>query len=89
MYASVLVVLLDINVDLSHASKSRILAAAWGRRDHILAEHLLSLKKTFQLPEVVRAIRILDTPRKIRQLEKKYQKTKSKKKANLDQKSMN
>ena len=81
MYSSVLVVLLDINVDLSHASKSRILAAAWGRRDHILAEHLLSLKKTFQLPEVVRAIRILDTPRKIRQLEKKYQKTKSKKKS--------
>jgi hypothetical protein len=54
LYSSVLIVMLDINIDLSHATKSRVLAAAWGRRDYTLSEHLLSLKKLFQLPEIVR-----------------------------------
>lgn len=73
LYTSVLIVLLDIGVDFSHGTKSKVLASAWARRDYQLSNYLLGLK-IFLLPEVLRALKILDTPRKIRQIENKIKK---------------
>lgn len=74
VYCPVLLQLLHQGVDLGSTTKSRILAAAWARRDYALAKHCLYLKgDVFGLPEVLKAVRILDAPRRMRALEKKLQ----------------
>lgn len=78
LYVSVLISLLHVDVQLSHATKARILAAALGRRDKSLSNYLLNMRQLFQLPEVLKALKILDAPRKIRQLQKKIDRLKSK-----------
>lgn len=47
------------NVELSTVTKSRALAACWQLRKHELAEHLLSLENHFNIPEVLKALKIL------------------------------
>lgn len=73
MYVSVLLLLLNAKVSIPSNNKARCLCAAWARKDFALADHLLSLQDVFQFPEVLRAIKVLDAPRKVRALEKKLQ----------------
>lgn len=49
-----------------------MLAAAWARRDFDLADFLLQHKQQFNLPEVLKAVRLLDAGRYKKQLERKY-----------------
>eukprot|EP01115_Flamella_aegyptia_P006852 TRINITY_DN28445_c0_g1_i1.p1 TRINITY_DN28445_c0_g1~~TRINITY_DN28445_c0_g1_i1.p1 ORF type:complete len:538 (+),score=208.64 TRINITY_DN28445_c0_g1_i1:209-1822(+) len=71
LYVSVLLLLLHQGVDISKASKSRVLAAAWARKDKPLAVYLLGLEEVFGLPAVLGALNLLDAGRKIRSVEKK------------------
>jgi hypothetical protein len=73
MYASVLLLLLHSKVALSTNAKSRCLAACWAHGRRALAEHLLSLTDVFQFTEVLRAVKTLDAPRRLREFEKKLQ----------------
>ncbi|ELR17586.1 Ubox domain containing protein [Acanthamoeba castellanii str. Neff] len=70
-YTAVLLMLLHKNVELSTVTKSRVLAACWQLRKHELADHLVSLENHFNIPEVLKALKILDGPRRLRALEKK------------------
>jgi len=72
-YVSVLLLLLHAKVSIPSNNKSRCLCAAWARRDRDLSDYLLSLEDVFQFPEVLRAIKVLDAPRRVRALEKKLQ----------------
>ena len=73
MYSAVLLLLLHSKVALSAAAKARCLAACWAHGRRELAAHLLSFGDVFQFTEVLRAVKILDAPRKVRELEKKLQ----------------
>lgn len=71
-YTSVLLILLYQGVELSHVTKSRILAGFLARRQYALADYLLhKYDKQFGLIEVLRALKILDAPRRIQCIEKK------------------
>ncbi len=52
-------------------AKIRSLAAAWARKDHRLANRLLSQSTQFGLVEVLKALTLLDSGRKIREWEKR------------------
>jgi hypothetical protein len=67
-YTGTLLLLLQRNVALSHATKSRILAAYWARRDFEVA-HFLMDQEAWSIPELVKALNILDAGRQIRALE--------------------
>ena len=74
LYLPVLVQLLGHGVDLQQTTKSKILAAAWARADHKLADYCLARKgDVFSLVEVLRALKTLDAPRRLRALEKRLQ----------------
>jgi len=89
LYKTTVLSLLDQNVELSPGTKSKILAAAWARHDIDFSDSLLhnagmdkdsnnnSQKKKeespFGLPEVLRALKLLDSRRELRALEKKLQ----------------
>ena len=47
-------------------SRVRALAAAWARKDHTLSDSLLSNKDLFGLAEVLKALTLLDSSRRIR-----------------------
>ena len=52
--------------------QAKILAALWARKKYTVAEYLLARPNyVFGLPEVLRAIKLLDLPRRIRQFVKK------------------
>ncbi|KAL6056360.1 Ubox domain containing protein [Balamuthia mandrillaris] len=70
-YVAVLMLLLNKAVELSHNTKARVLAAAWAAHEWELAEFLLSFEQHYALPEVLKAVKILDAPRKLRALEKR------------------
>lgn len=70
-YAAVLMLLLHQNVELSPPTKARALAGCWAAHCWRLAEWLLTHEQHYQLPEVLKAVKILDAPRKLRGLEKR------------------
>lgn len=55
----------------STVAKIRALAASWARKDHKLADTLLSQSAEFGLVEVLKALNLLDAGRKTREWEKK------------------
>jgi hypothetical protein len=69
-YVATLLLLLQTGVELSPGARGRTLAAAWARRDHALADHLLA-QKGWGLPDVVKALQLLDTGRAVRALSRR------------------
>ena len=55
-------------------ARIRALASAWARADRDLVKSLLTLRETFGLVEVSKAIELLDSARKVRVEEKKLTK---------------
>jgi len=72
-YLSVLIVLMNQGVSLNTTTKSRILAAAWARGDKQLETYLLDQTQHIGFTEVLRALKILDAPRRVRAIEKKIE----------------
>ncbi|KAK7101600.1 uncharacterized protein [Littorina saxatilis] len=70
-YAAVLAVLQKNGVAISQNSRIRALAMAWARNDYELADSLLNNRSEFGLPEVLKAVQLLDSGRQVRVLEKK------------------
>eukprot|EP01118_Nematostelium_gracile_P006503 TRINITY_DN2090_c0_g1_i1.p1 TRINITY_DN2090_c0_g1~~TRINITY_DN2090_c0_g1_i1.p1 ORF type:complete len:714 (+),score=227.13 TRINITY_DN2090_c0_g1_i1:88-2142(+) len=71
LYVAVLMLLIHQGVDISKASRPRILAAAWARHDNKLAQFLISKEELFGLPQILTALGLLDASRKVRCIEKK------------------
>jgi hypothetical protein len=71
LYVAVLLLLTNQGVEISKASRPRVLAAAWARRDKHLSKFLMSKDELFALPQVLSAINLLDAGRKKRAIEKK------------------
>eukprot|EP01099_Mayorella_cantabrigiensis_P003834 TRINITY_DN287_c0_g4_i1.p1 TRINITY_DN287_c0_g4~~TRINITY_DN287_c0_g4_i1.p1 ORF type:complete len:752 (+),score=166.70 TRINITY_DN287_c0_g4_i1:194-2257(+) len=72
-YSVVILLLLEKGVELSFAGKSRALAAAWARKDWELSDIFLSKEEWFSMPEVLKALKILDAPRRRKALEKRIE----------------
>eukprot|EP01103_Thecamoeba_quadrilineata_P004851 TRINITY_DN14730_c0_g1_i1.p1 TRINITY_DN14730_c0_g1~~TRINITY_DN14730_c0_g1_i1.p1 ORF type:complete len:788 (+),score=217.56 TRINITY_DN14730_c0_g1_i1:37-2364(+) len=72
LYATVLLLLLHQQVDINTTTKSRALAVAW-IKSRSLADRLLKFTEDFQLPEVLKAVKLLDGPRQLRALKKKLE----------------
>lgn len=71
-YIAMILLLVEQGVDLPAPSKAKILAAAWAHGKNELAKYLLARPNyAFGLPEVLRAVKLLDLPRRIRQFETK------------------
>mmetsp|Transcript_19008 Transcript_19008/g.56986 ORF Transcript_19008/g.56986 Transcript_19008/m.56986 type:complete len:741 (+) Transcript_19008:233-2455(+) len=68
LYRAVLLVLLQQGVELSSGVRARTLTVAWARQQYTLADHLLSYHEQYHLPEVLKSLRVLDGPRRVRQL---------------------
>jgi hypothetical protein len=51
--------LIHQGVEISKASRPRILAAAWARNDHLLTNYLLQQDEMFALPQVLGALNLL------------------------------
>ncbi|XP_076447740.1 uncharacterized protein LOC143284693 [Babylonia areolata] len=73
-YAAALAVLQKNGVAIAQNSRVRALAMAWARNDYELADALLNNRSQFGLPEVLKAIQLLDSGRQVRVLEKKLKK---------------
>eukprot|EP01125_Pyxidicula_operculata_P021810 TRINITY_DN865_c3_g1_i1.p1 TRINITY_DN865_c3_g1~~TRINITY_DN865_c3_g1_i1.p1 ORF type:complete len:728 (+),score=208.85 TRINITY_DN865_c3_g1_i1:36-2219(+) len=74
-YICCMVLLLHQGVEFSKSSRPRILASCWALKKYALATYLLQHHQAnFYVPEVVRAVQLLDAPRKIKALEKKIEK---------------
>jgi len=71
LYTAVLLLLINQGVEISKASRSRILAAAWARKDKELSQYLLSKDEIWTLPHILGALTLVDANRKIRSVEKK------------------
>jgi Zinc finger, C3HC4 type (RING finger) len=72
-YAAVLVFLLKSQAVISKASRPRILAGCWARKDRELPLFLLSdpcARESFQLLHVLGALKLLDTGRQLRSIDK-------------------
>lgn len=70
-YVAGMVALMKDNVSLTQNARVRGLTAAWARHDFELASALLSNKENFGLPEILKALEILDAGRQARILEKR------------------
>lgn len=70
-YAAALHVLQKSGVVIAQNSRVRALAMAWARNDHELADAFLNNRSMFGLPEVLKALQLLDSGRQVRVLEKK------------------
>lgn len=78
VYTKTLRLLLARSIDMHHGCKARVLAAALARRDHEMVEAVLGegaggllqpntgRPDVFGLPELLRALKLLDTPRRLR-----------------------
>jgi hypothetical protein len=72
LYISTLFTLLHRGVEVSKSSRPRILAVLWCNQYHKIAQYLLQEFDTiFQLPEVLRALQLLDSGRRARAAEKR------------------
>lgn len=70
-YLATLFALNENNVEIGQKAKACILAAAWCRHDHTLANNLLCHRQLFTLTEVLKAVTMLDAARQIRVYEKR------------------
>lgn len=77
LYISIILILLKQNIMLASSIKIKILVAAFLKKDREFTQYLLSERKHFTFTEVVRAIKILDSPRKEREISKKIEKLKA------------
>lgn len=66
-----MLLLLSQGVEISKASRSRILAACWSRKDFELPDFLMLNEELFGLPQILGGLNLLDAPRKVRAIEKK------------------
>lgn len=74
LYLGLLLLLVEQGVELSAPAKSKILASVWARKKYDVASYLLSRPNyMFGLPEVLRAVKMLDMPRRIKQFTRKIQ----------------
>lgn len=72
LYSATLFFLLHRGVEISKSSRPRILACLWRLGYWKMAEYLLNrFESLWQLPEVLRALQLLDSGRRVRALEKK------------------
>lgn len=72
LYLPLLLLMVEQGVDLASPAKAKILAVAFARKQWSLTEYLLARPNyMFGLPEVLRAVKTLDMPRKIRQFNTK------------------
>jgi hypothetical protein len=69
-YVATLLLILEHGVEPSPGVRARVLAAAWARRDHELAESLLA-RPLWNLPCVVKALQMLDAGRQARALRRR------------------
>lgn len=69
-YVATLLLLLEHGVELSPGVRARVLAAAWARRDHELANALLA-RPPWTIAAVVKALQLLDAGRQARALAKR------------------
>ena len=69
-YLATLFALDENSVELGQKAKACVLAAAWCRHDHQLANNLLRSRRLFTLTEVLKAVTMLDAARQIRVYEK-------------------
>ncbi|CAF4230212.1 unnamed protein product, partial [Adineta steineri] len=69
-YLASLFALNENSVEIGQKAKACVLAAAWGRHDHKLANDLLRHRHLFTLIEVLKAVTMLDAGRQIRVYEK-------------------
>eukprot|EP01088_Endostelium_zonatum_P018640 TRINITY_DN603_c6_g1_i3.p1 TRINITY_DN603_c6_g1~~TRINITY_DN603_c6_g1_i3.p1 ORF type:complete len:346 (+),score=71.00 TRINITY_DN603_c6_g1_i3:81-1118(+) len=73
-YLAVLLLLLSKNVTMPTTTKAPILAAALSRRDWPLSDYLLKTQnEEFGFVELLRALKTLDAPRRLRSLENRLQ----------------
>ncbi|CAG5117351.1 unnamed protein product [Candidula unifasciata] len=70
-YAATLAVLVKNRIEVTQNACIRALSMAWARGDHELASAFLHLPSQFGLVEVLKALTMLDSGRKIRVLEKR------------------
>lgn len=85
LYARILRLLLVRGVDMNHGAKARVLAVVWARKDWELSEFLLgteahgvlsenaSHSDNVGIPEILKALRLLDTKRQIAAKEKRLE----------------
>ncbi|UJR17801.1 hypothetical protein I4U23_004700 [Adineta vaga] len=69
-YLATLFALNENSVEIGQKAKACVLAAAWCRHDHTLANNLLRHRRLFTLTEVLKAVTMLDAARLIRVYEK-------------------
>ena len=74
VYSAVVGLLLYYGVDFPSGSKPKILATAFANKDRSLSTYLLSKRDEFQMIDILRSLKVLDTPRKIREVEKRIAK---------------
>ncbi|XP_069142334.1 uncharacterized protein [Argopecten irradians] len=70
-YAAAMEAMVKNGVEIPMNARARSLAAAWARNDRELSESLLSLRGTFGLVEVLKAVTLLDAGRCARTVEKR------------------
>lgn len=77
LYLATLVVLVRSGYEVKDAAKARCLAALWSHKKYAVAEHLLDARSNggagfgFGLTEVLKAVNLLDSGRKVRVLERR------------------
>lgn len=72
LYVAVLLLMVEQGVELPQPAKAKILAAVWAHKRWELAAYLLARPNyVFGLPEVLKAVKTLDLPRRIKQFVKK------------------
>jgi len=72
LYSTTLMKILHSGIEISKAARSRVLVCCWHYHHNKFADYLLQrFDSLFQLPEVLKALQLLDAGRKIRTLEKK------------------
>ncbi len=69
-YLAILFALNENSVEIGQKAKACVLAAAWCRHDHKLANNILRHRRLFTLTEVLKAVTMLDAARRIRVYEK-------------------
>jgi hypothetical protein len=72
LYVATVILLLYRGVEISKGSRAKLLATLWCLKYYDVADYLLATyKEVFALPEVLRALQLLDSGRRIRAIEKK------------------
>ena len=70
VYTGVVGLLLHYGVEFPAGSKPKILAISLANKNRSLSAYLLSKREEFQMIDILRSLKLLDSPRKIREAEK-------------------